>query len=378
MSVPVFIDLESNDQIAELRAYLKSKGATLSEENTDRTLEENLEEVITASEVLWSKDGIKEDDLESVFNSIITLVMVMPFEKSDLLTQELCKQLCKSQTQDKRTITRLRLLSNLFNGLEETSPLRYTAYSTLIKLAGRVELLHLVNPKLEEIKTWAGQWNLATPKLQSLLRTLHEAFLDSKQPEKAAKTMVELLGTYTEENASQAREDAQKCIISSLADPNVLLLDHLLTLKPIKFLEGEPIHNLLTIFVTSKLSQYVTFYESHKDLINSFGLSHEQNMHKMRILTFMQIAEGKTELGFDLIEKELLLKPEEVEAFVIDVVRTKSVYAKIDQMSEKVLINTAINRTFGRQQWIHLRDQLNIWKQSLLVVQNSLQSVTPR
>lgn len=48
-------------------------------------------------------------DLESVFNSIITLVMVMPFEKSDLLTQELCKQLCKSQTQDKRTITRLRL-----------------------------------------------------------------------------------------------------------------------------------------------------------------------------------------------------------------------------------------------------------------------------
>lgn len=73
-------------------------------------------------------------------------------------------------------------LSNLFNGLEETSPLRYTAYSTLIKLAGRVELLHLVNPKLEEIKTWASQWNLATPKLQSLLRTLHEAFLDSKQP----------------------------------------------------------------------------------------------------------------------------------------------------------------------------------------------------
>lgn len=41
-------------------------------------------------------------------------------------------------------------------------------------------------------------------------------------------------------------------------------------------------------------------------------------MHKMRILTFMQIAEGKTEIGFDLIEKELLLKPEEVEAFVID------------------------------------------------------------
>lgn len=48
------------------------------------------------------------------------------------------------------------------------------------------------------------------------------------------------------------------------------------------------------------------------------GLSHEQNMHKMRILTFMQIAEGKTELGYDQIQKELQLLPEEVEAFVFD------------------------------------------------------------
>lgn len=41
-------------------------------------------------------------------------------------------------------------------------------------------------------------------------------------------------------------------------------------------------------------------------------------MHKMRILTFMQIAEGKTELGYDQIQKELQLLPEEVEAFVFD------------------------------------------------------------
>lgn len=373
----MFIDLESNNQIAELRAYLKSKGADISEENTEPTLEENLAHVINVSEILW-RDGISEPELESVFNSIITLVMVLPFEKSEELTQELCKQLSKSHTQDKRTIVRLRLLSNLFNGLEDASPLRFTAYAALVKLAGRVELLHLVNPKLEDIKGWVSQWSLPTAKLQSLLRILHEAFLDCKQNEKAAKMMLELLGTYTAENASQAREDAQKCIITSLADPSVLLLDHLLALKPIKFLEGELIHDLLTIFVTSKLAQYMTFYENNKDFVNGLGLSHEQNMHKMRILTFMQIAEGKTELGYDQIQKELQLLPEEVEAFVFDVVRTKSVYAKIDQTSQKVIVQTIINRTFGKQQWLLLREQLNVWRQSLMAVQNSLQSVTPR
>ena len=63
--------------------------------------------------------------------------------------------------------------------------------------------------------------------------------------------MIMLLGTYTTENASQAREEAQRCIVASLADPQTFLLDHLLQLKPVKFLEGELIHDLLK--VSSKL-----------------------------------------------------------------------------------------------------------------------------
>jgi hypothetical protein len=47
-------------------------------------------------------------------------------------------------------------------------------------------------------------------------------------------------------------------------DPNTFLLDHLLQLKPVKFLEGELIHDLLTIFVSQKLEAYTRFYESHK------------------------------------------------------------------------------------------------------------------
>jgi len=48
------------------------------------------------------------------------------------------------------------------------------------------------------------------------------------------------------------------------------------------------------------------------------GLSHEDNMYKMRVLTFVQLAEGKSELSFETIEKELDLGPDDVEAFIID------------------------------------------------------------
>lgn len=81
--------------------------------------------------------------------------------------------------------------------------------------------------------------------------------------------MVELLGTYTSENASAAREDAQRCILAALADPNTFLLDPLLALKPVRFLEGELIHDLLLIFVQEKLPAYLKFHKDHKEFVES-------------------------------------------------------------------------------------------------------------
>ena len=36
--------------------------------------------------------------------------------------------------------------------------------------------------------------------------------------------MIKLLGTYTEDNASKARDDAQRCNVTCLKDPNTFLL----------------------------------------------------------------------------------------------------------------------------------------------------------
>jgi translation initiation factor 3 subunit M len=72
-------------------------------------------------------------------------------------------------------------LNNLFNGLDEASPLRYVVYTSIIKLASQSDLLYLVNPKLEEVKNWLVQWNVGIPKVQALLRVLYESFVQCKQ-----------------------------------------------------------------------------------------------------------------------------------------------------------------------------------------------------
>lgn len=42
--------------------------------------------------------------------------------------------------------------------------------------------------------------------------------------------------------------------------------------QPVKFLEGELIHDLLTIFVSEKLPGYIHFYNNHKEFISSIGV----------------------------------------------------------------------------------------------------------
>lgn len=375
MSVPVFLDIDESEQVTEIRSYLKSLGAEISEEASQDALVLDLSQIVEASDIIW-KEEKSEADAESVMNSLISLILLVPSEKVEGVILTLCEKLCKTQD-DKSIGARFRILNNMFQGLDARCSLRYNVYLSMVKLAGKSDYIHHINVNMDEIKKWMVQWETTPNKMQNLLRNLHEAFIECHQIEKATKVMIELLGTYTEENASQARDDAQRCIVTCLSDPSTYLMDHLLTLKPVKFLEGEPIHDLLTIFVSGKLEQYMQFYNTHRDFINTIGLSHEANMHKMRMLTFMQMAETHKEISFETIEREMGIEADDVETFIIDVVRTKAVCAKMDQLERKVIISSTTHRTFGKQQWQQLRENLVFWHSNMDQILTSLASLEP-
>lgn len=53
-------------------------------------------------------------------------------------------------------------------------------------------------------------------------------------------------------------------------------------------------------------------------MFSNAGLLHEQNMAKMRLLTFMGMAVENKEISFDTMQQELQIGADDVEAFVID------------------------------------------------------------
>ncbi|KAL9955539.1 hypothetical protein ACROYT_G036876 [Oculina patagonica] len=341
--LPAFIDVGEQDQAQEIRGYLKSCGADIKEESTS-PLHEDLDQLLSACDINFKT----ESELEAEVSS-----------------------------DEDTALSRLRILSILLNWLHERDPIRYDVYCTQIKVAGKAGLIEQISVPLDQVKSWLKMWEVDGEKARNIYRLLFDALTDDKQSEEATTVMVELLRTYSDENASEVKDDAKNCIVSLLGRPNVLIMDFLLTLPPVAALKGEPIYQLLTIFVSGRLADYMEFYEKNKDFVDSCGLSHEKNLHKMRVLTFMSLGEAKSEVQFDDLCKELNIGLDELEDFVIEALRSKLIRTKIDQVNKKVIISSATHRTFGNNQWQELRDRLEEWRKSLKSVHSNLQTVVP-
>lgn len=83
--------------------------------------------------------------------------------------------------------------------------------------------------------------------------------------------MIELLRNYTADDGKLAKDDAKRCIASAIADPKTFLFEPLLSLTPVISLQNTPLHDLLVIFVSGNLANYLDFYKGHKDLIKTLG-----------------------------------------------------------------------------------------------------------
>ncbi|PIK54216.1 putative eukaryotic translation initiation factor 3 subunit M isoform X3 [Apostichopus japonicus] len=376
MNFTTFISLQETEQAGEIKSYLKSQGANIGETLSEKGIQEDLYEILQAVGIVWKND--EEQDIEALFNSILSLLIYLPVEDMSILVPKVSDHLVAA-AEGQMCDLRLKILSSLFHGVGEQNALSYIVYCCMLQVAAQAKSCELMQTELDQVRDWIKLWQLDQDKICNLLSLLYEALKESKLSEEASKVMVELLGTYTEDNASQARDEAHRCIENALADPNVYLFDHLLTLRPVKFLEGERIHELLTIFVSGNLEMYQDFYNTNRDFIQSLALNQEETLRKMRILTFMGIAVDQKEISFDQIIQTLKITEEEVENFIIEVVKSKMAKVKIDQKNRKVFVSYVTHRTFGKHQWQQLRDILTNWQKNLVFIRDRLDTVaTPQ
>ncbi|CAL8093066.1 unnamed protein product [Calicophoron daubneyi] len=377
-SLAVFISCSEAKQVAELKKFLKTHGAKsleASEVRPDNWLDE-FRKCIQHLKICWKDEGINETDVNDVLTTVASLVIQYPPDKLEGIVDLLCTEyLDFSGENTRKHKSKLFSLNLIFHGLTPESHCKCGVYLTLVSCAKACGLLQQIITEPTKVASWLSKCRCSTEERQQVWRKLYETHAEMKEDRRATEALVYLLSTYTEETAAQARQDAIRCIISVIQDPSLLAHDQLYALRPIQFLEGEPVHDFFKIFVSGNLSTFRSFLSQHPDFLTQNGLDEEACLHKLRLLTLMQISENQTEISYDAAVRELELSKEELEPFIIEAVRQRAVACKLDQVQHRILITGAFPRTFGRQQWINLHETLMQWHAGLRTVQSSIGSM---
>lgn len=154
---------------------------------------------------------------------------------------------------------------------------------------------------------------------------------------------------------------AKDVVLRAISMDNFFAFEDLLQYASVQQLKGTEEYQLLDIFLNGTLSTYQTFASTHA------SLDSEKNIHKMRLLSLASLGSENLsrELTYADIAKNLQIQEDEVEMWVIDVIRAGLVEAKLDQLNKTVIVHRSIYRVFGQEQWKKLSTSLSAWKENL-------------
>ncbi|XP_026807225.1 eukaryotic translation initiation factor 3 subunit M [Rhopalosiphum maidis] len=370
---PTFIELTREEQALELRSYLRSIGATLQEKATDN-IEEDMKEIISKCDACLKTD-LSDADIESFLCSIVSVIIgIGTLDVESNLVTAFSQKLSKYE-EERFSNTILKTLWLLHGTVDPKLPARFQLYSDIIDVAKRNKQLLLVYGGIDSLNKSLLSISHSKKQKQSLLRQLHGALIENGHSELAAEVMIELLRNYTADDGKQAKDDAKRCIISAIADPKTFLFEPLLSLTPVISLQNSPLHELLVIFVSGNLTNYLDFYKGHKDLIKSLALDHQANIHKMKLLTVMSLAEDSSIITFETIQQQVQITADQVEPFLLELFGTKFVRGRMDQAAKKVNISSTMYRTFSKQRWQMLRNSFFSWRSCLSVIEEGMKTV---
>jgi translation initiation factor 3 subunit M len=177
-----------------------------------------------------------------------------------------------------------------------------------------------------------------------------------------------------------------KAIRTAVSLPNIFDLQALVSLPSLEQFQKEnnPAYDFLQIFLKGDLGSYRAFNQSHPtwmadNRIIPFSIaSHCADFdspkaeRKIRLLTLASLANTPSRtLSYAKISESLDIPKEDVEVWLIDIIRAGLVEGKLSQARQELLVHRSTYRTFGREEWEELESRLEDWRVALEAILTS-------
>lgn len=281
---------------------------------------------------------------------------------------------------------RLKLLSILFNLLDETSELRHGVLVAIFEYALKTKQASLLVSHLGHVETWAAQWKLANKDLAKVLKLSAEICQQAGVADDAQLFLFKYLKTASA--SANAPEDAATLVIAAMkyntpkdgSCKPCYEYDSLRKLAGIQSLKDDAkysgLFTILNTFASGTVPDFLAFTKANPKAVSGYGLDEETLIGKLRTLTLCSLGMKEERLKYSLLVQQLgLASSDEVEEVVIAAVRTGLLEAKIDQEQEEVVIQRTTPREFVQEDWATMHLKLQEWKKAVEGVMTTLTEV---
>jgi len=333
------------------------------------------EDLFAAIPEVRGEERVKE--IESFF--ALVLHMLTMFDDKDHLdrsTTRLCELFSKSSEQ--QPDLRLRLLMMLYNTFTNPSfEYRYRVFKTVIDYSAKAGLFDLVVPYLEHLDTWMEDWQQHLTiedkralflDISSYMRTLGkrvDAFLQLKKYHLLFQDKPK-----AELEQKQVQEATLQLIKDALQLPSVMQFDDILKLDTVKVFgnskhPAKELVKLCTVFFSGDVNDLRNFNKKEGKLFTENDICFQDAMSKIRLLTLATLVHGKSEILLSDVAQALEEEEENVEKWVVKALSENVIDGRIDQLNKKVLVKSAFQRRFEKEEWDFLDSKLDQWINNL-------------
>lgn len=392
----VFFQGTNEEQIIEF-ASLIDQLVALPEGSEDKKVSELIQEPLenSKSEELFSIFiphvatllKVEDSNLIASFNFYIAQLKTFESEKVSEFIKKMTEVLISSDSEN--GLGKLAMLETLFNSIGQSDAARLEVLRSIIEVASKHKLFKAIANLLQTVKLTISKVNSDVKVSRELLLSLTNALKEGSYKKLSYESLLNYLYTFDtkDEVSEQVLSLAKRAILEAVSIREVLNFESLLQSLPVQCLAGQPIYEFAELFLTQDVSKYLTFISAHKELIQDPSFDQDVSLHKIRLLTVASL--GAENLGasisYDTIAEALKLDnssgeiESQVELFVIDVIRTGLVEAKLNQLDGNVVITRSTHRSFDKAQWAKLLSEFSSWKESLELVaktvENSIASI---
>jgi translation initiation factor 3 subunit M len=274
----------------------------------------------------------------------------------------------------------LSILSTVFNTLQPDNDNRYHVFLAILRVIRASANFETLRPQLKHLDQWLATWDMDEEDQRKVYLAIVDVATDAGEEEQAYQYLIRALRTIPSDELStpESRQLSLRALKSALTHPTHFDFQDLTALDAIQALRtSDPIYfQLLEIFTADLLDDFNDFKDEHDGWIEEQNLDADALNRKMRLLTLASIAAstGQTRsLPYAHIAKALQIPSDDVEMWVIDVIRAGLVEGKLSQLTQTFLIHRSTYRVFGENQWREVASRLDMWRNSLVGVLQVIQ-----